>query len=172
MELFYAILLCLFFAALVAIGQVYLDMDKQRTRADVCIARMKEHLDVWVTLTIELTSIPGADPETALIIRNLADSYFKAQKYGERFTRISRVNEMFLLSGARAADSACDAETDRILSRRIDASNSLGMLPTEFNQSVRKLNGRLKKRIPSVIGKLFGMSSLEELCDLSQAQCD
>jgi hypothetical protein len=172
MDLFFAILLCLFFAALIAIGQIYLDMDRQRTRAGVCIAEMKEHLDAWVALTIELTGIAGADPEAALIIRNLADSYYNAKKYRERFARISLANKILFLSGVLVADSACDAEASRILKRRIDASDSLGMLRTEFNQSVRRLNNRLKKKIPAVIGKLFGISILEELYDLSQAQCD
>ena len=164
MELLFAILLCLFFLMVYIIGQMYFEMDKEKSRAINFVNKMIEPLDEWVTHTVELAGSPVASPKLADALQTMAENYFNCEK--NKLKKIPLVNSMAELSEPLAA-AAAGTEAGLILKARADAAAGLGMLRIGYNQSVRMLNGYLMKRGSAAVGKLFGMSSLEKLCDLS-----
>lgn len=170
MEILFAGIQCLIFLVLIIIGEIYLETDKHKERAAVCVQRMKAHLDTWVSLTMELVEGFGRDPK-AEKIRALAQNYYRCKKYRETLQKISLVNSMAELSEL-LADGASGAETGRILSVRADSAAELGQLWTEYNRSVKEFNSRLRKGMAAKVGKMFRQRSLEELYDLSKTVGD
>ena len=171
METVFAILVCLVLLGLIVIGEIYLAMDKQKARAIVYIKKMSVYMDEWVRRTAEMAESPIYDRKSADAFRALSHEYFGYRKYKDTLKKITLVNSMAELSEPLEF-SAGNAGAEGLLSARLDAAANIGLLRTEYNECARKLNDRLKKRIPAVIGKLFRMSALEELRDLAHAERD
>jgi hypothetical protein len=161
MELYIAIPLVLVILALIVSGEIYLGMDKLRSRAAVCVSHAKRPLDDWVSLTVELASRPGTSIAKAENLRALADTYFGTKKYRDRFKKVPLVNAMAELSEKIVKETPGIID-ERITNGRADAADAVEPLRREYNNCAQKLNKRLKRRIPAAIGKLLGISPLEE----------
>lgn len=168
MDLAIAILLCLFFLALIILGEIYLEMDKQRTRAIICIKRMRVNLDKWIEETIALAESSATGRETASDLRSLAHDYFSCKRYKETLKVVSLINSMAAMS-APLEDGAIGTEAGSILIARADYADNIEPLRREYNQCARKLNSRLDKKIPATVGRLLRISKMEELRRLSDA---
>ena len=168
MDLMVAILLCLMFLALIILGEIYLEMDKQRACAIECLKKMSENLDKWVDRTVELAGFSDSGQKTAEELRALAQSYIGCKKNKKTLMAVSLVNSMVTLS-VPLEDMASGPEASTILQARAVAADSLNFLRDEYNKCARKLNRRLGKKIPAAVGRLFRIGRMEELRQLSDA---
>jgi hypothetical protein len=166
METALSIVVCVLILTLIVVGEIYLDMDKQKTRAIFLVKRMKDDMDEWIKATEELAGGRESGAETAEELRVLGLDYANCRKYKDILKRVSLVNEMAALSEQLAVD-ASGPEAGRLLDARIDAAGNMEPLRTEYNRCAKKINGRLDKGISAAVGRLFRVQKLEELRDLS-----
>lgn len=168
MDLPIAILLCLFFLTLIVFGEIYFGLDKQRMRAIACIQNMRENLDKWVEGTVELAESSDTGRKAADDFRALAQDYFSYKRYKEIMKAVSLVNSLAAMA-APLEDEAFGTKAGKILAARADSADRVEPLRNEYNNCVRRLNSRLDKKIPAVVGKLFRISRMEKLNQLSDA---
>ena len=98
MELLFEILLFIVFIALIVIGEIYLGLDKYKTRATVFIKKMTGSLDAWVNCTVELAESSEAGRKSADALHTLAQNYFSCKKYKDTPKKIALVNSIAALS--------------------------------------------------------------------------
>ena len=180
------ILVLLVLVAFSATGFVYSGMDKQRMRAMVYAKRMKTYLDSWILNIFDQIKSPDFDAGTKEKLQPLADEYFSGRKRKNPLKTVSQVKsissilrtaENSILQKGKAEPKANSlaavlrpesnddldegfAETDDYDE---DTDDKFRFLRYEYNRYAEKLNSRLEKPIPSLVGKICFIKRLEVL---------
>jgi hypothetical protein len=164
MDLVVAILLCVFVATVIVIGEVYLEMDKHRTRAIEYVKEMNGAFYEWIWFSVEMAEASAPSPAEADELDALLKAYQGCAKYRDNLKIVPIVNSMAALISSFGWASGGTAP-GKIQSAWAGIADDIRPLRIEYNQSVRKLNSRLGKRFPALAGKLFRIDRLEELRD-------
>ena len=146
---------------------IYAGMDKKRLLAYMSAKALREDLDVFVDFIVRQVSKHAADSASKTELLSLADSYSGMRKNKHTFKRIPLVNS--LVSSYISLEIGSSAVVDSDARREInEALQDSQLLREGYNNDVKNLNRQLDKRLSGIVGKLFRMKKLEELCDLSE----
>ncbi|MCF0121008.1 MAG: hypothetical protein HUJ65_05155, partial [Oscillospiraceae bacterium] len=160
MDTLSALLMIVIVAALFVPGIVYMEIDKQRTRAIALVKAMTDYLDDWVDCVVKLSGETDctASPE----VESLAQSYHGCRKYRDTMLKIEYVNKMQQLLRREpkltlASEKAFESEKMLVLGEELEP------LRVEYNKSVCAINERLEKKLYAWIWKTLRLGSHEEL---------
>ena len=166
MGYFIIIAVSLVFVIFAVFSAIYAGMDKKRFLAYMSAKALREDLDVFVGFIVRQVSKQDADPASKKALLSLADSYSGLRKNKHALDRIPLVNSLVssYISLNIGPEQTGDSEARYELS---EALHNIELLREGYNYDVRSLNRQLGKRLPGIVGRLFRMKELEELCDLS-----
>ena len=165
MDVISAILVCLFTGAFAAVSIIHTGMDRQKMRAMLYAKQMIVSLDKWVLFIVKQMESSDFDAGVTETIQGLADAYFNKKRKKESIRSIHHINSII------TALSTLD--NDQYIRINLAPGNTevdfmqLYRLQSAYNSCVEKLNNRLNKRIPAIVGKLTRVGKLEELMSLT-----
>lgn len=167
MELFFVVLVCLFFLVLIFAGRIYFKMDTKRFRANACVLQMKHYLNEWVEIAVEKEKNAIYHKGSESEFQESVQQFFSYMERKNMLRIIPVLNTIAKLTGS-INDPMSNVKQDGLDNddsfwEQSEALLDFYMLITEYNRSVREFNNLLNKKIHAIVARITNLAKLEEL---------